>query len=197
MATRGDSGQLFALLREASRDGARVGQTFALVSVLSIVGGVGLVVLTETFQFDAETLRTYRTFAGGLVGYGLPALLYGMTIAANESGNGRTADVSVVGVLLSVLAVVAFLLTYPERWAGAGAAGYVVPTLAVYGLGVLFCSAAAGGAILAGRDAADESDDGSPPTHPDAADESDDRSSPTHPDTDDETGFIWGSPPES
>ena len=157
MATRGDSGQLFALLREASHSDARVGETFVLFSVLSIIGGLGLFGLTETFRFDAGAFWTYRTIAGGLVGYGLPALLYGIAVATSddegedEFENRRATDVGVVGVLLAALAVIAFFLTYPEQWHGAGALAYVAPTLAVYALGVLLCSVAAGGAALAGR----------------------------------------------
>jgi hypothetical protein len=158
MATRGDSGQLFVLLREASHSDARVGETFVLFSVLSIIGGLGLFGLTETFRFDAGAFWTYRTIAGGLVGYGLPALLYGIAVATSddegedEFENRRATDVGVVGVLLAALAVIAFFVTYPEQWHGAGALAYVAPTLTVYALGVLLCSVAAGGAALAGRD---------------------------------------------
>jgi len=50
--------------------------------VLSVVAGVGLLVATEAVQFDPAAFPTHRTFGGGLVGYGLPVSLYGITVAA-------------------------------------------------------------------------------------------------------------------
>jgi len=155
MATSGGPGRLFAAIREANHDNARLGRTLLLFGVLSVVAGVGLLVATEVVRFGTGTLPTYRKFAGGLVGYGLPVFLYGITVAAGEDGVTRASVVGVFGVLLAALAVAVFLATYPEQWHAAGAGRYVVPTLGVYALGTLLCSAAVGGAVLAGPDATD------------------------------------------
>jgi hypothetical protein len=168
MATRGAPGKLFEIVGEAGRENTRLGQAFVLFGLLSIVGGVGLFVLTETFRFDPDAFLTYRRAAAGLAGYGLPAFLYGLVVVAG--GNSRAAEVGVVGVLLSGLAVFAFFLAYPTQWDLATSPTYVVGTLAAYGLGVMLSSFAAGGAMLARLDADD---------------------------ADDETGFVWGDPPES
>jgi hypothetical protein len=77
----------------------------------------------------------------------------------------------VIGVILSALAVFAFFAAYPEGWSLAAEPRYVIGTLAVYVLGAMLGSFAAGGAMLASR----ESDD----------------------DSAEETGFIWGDPPET
>ncbi|MEF8843477.1 MAG: hypothetical protein V5A62_17930 [Haloarculaceae archaeon] len=156
MATGGGSGELFAAIREANHDNARLGWTLLLFGVLSVAVGTGLFVVTEVVRFDTETLRTYRKFAGGLVGYGLPMFFYGITVAADGDRVTRTSDVGVLGVLLGALAVVGFLATYPERWHAAGSTSYVIVTLGVYALGTMLCVAAAGGAVFADRDGTDE-----------------------------------------
>ncbi len=46
MATRGGPGKLFAEIREANHDNVRLGRTLLLFGVLSVVGGVGLLVAT-------------------------------------------------------------------------------------------------------------------------------------------------------
>lgn len=168
MATRGVPGKLFEVVGETGRENARLGQVFVLFGLLSVVGGVGLFVLTETFPFEPEAFVTYRRAAAGLAGYGLPAFLYGLVVVAG--GSSRAVEVGVLGVVLSAVAVFAFFLAYPTEWDLATAPIYVLGTLGTYALGAMLGSFAAGGAMLARLDAEEP---------------------------DDETGFVWGNPPES
>lgn len=167
MATEGGSGKLAGSVGEPVGGESRIGQVFVLFGFLSVVGGVGLFVLTETFRFDPESLLTYRRAAAGLAGYGLPAFLYGLVVVAD--GSSRAVEVGVLGVVLSAVAVFAFFLAYPTGWDLAAAPLYVLGTLAAYALGVMLGSFAAGGAILARLDTEEP---------------------------DEETGFIWGTPPK-
>jgi hypothetical protein len=168
MATGGGSGKLFELVGEPMEENTRLGQAFVLFGLLSVVGGVGLFVLTEAFAFEEGAFLTYRRVAVGLAGYGLPAFLHGVVLVSG--GHSRAGEVGVIGVVLSALAVFAFFAAYPEGWSLAAEPRYVIGTLAVYVLGAMLGSFAAGGAMLASR----ESDD----------------------DSAEETGFIWGDPPE-
>lgn len=160
-------GQLVTFVRETSDEGTRVGRTLVLFGVVSLVGGVGIFALTGTLRMAAGDVWAFRTVAGGLVGAGVPAVLYGLVVLA--AGGDRAVDVCRVGLLLCAVAVLGFLLSYPGRWVAEGASGYAVVTLVVYGVGAMLCSAAAGSAVLAHLETVEEPD---------------------------ETGFIWGSPPD-
>jgi hypothetical protein len=214
MATRGASGQLFELVREGNRGNTRLGQTFVLFGILSVVGGIGVFVLTETFRFDTGAVWTYRRIGGGLAGYGLPAFLYGLVVASG--GDSRAIDVGVVGLLFSVLAVFAFFVTYPVGWDVATSPALVGGTLAVYTIGAMFGAFAAGGAVLsndggdgdAGTGTDDEvmladttsgTDVGAAETTTVAGTGGEDGSeanAETETDSEAGTGFVWGSPPD-
>lgn len=167
MATRGGSGQLFEMIRDGGQENARLGQMFVLFGLLSVVGGLGLFVLTEWYRFDESVFLTYRRAAVGFAGYGLPAFLYGLVVVME--GGKRAVEVGVAGVLLSAAAVVAFFFTYPAGWALQANPIFVGGTLGVYVLGAMLTSFAAGGAMFATLDEDDEPDE--------------------------EAGFIWGEPP--
>ena len=212
MATRGASGQLFELVREGNRGNTRLGQTFVLFGILSVVGGIGVFVLTETFRFDTGAVWTYRRIGGGLAGYGLPAFLYGLVVASG--GDSRAIDVGVVGLLFSVLAVFAFFVTYPVGWDVATSPALVGGTLAVYTIGAMFGAFAAGGAVLSndGGDGDAGTDDevmladptsgadvGAAETTTEAGTDGEDGSeanAETETDSEAGTGFVWGSPPD-
>lgn len=160
-------GQLVEFVRETGDEEARVGRTLVLFGVVSLVGGVGVFALTGALRMAAGDVWAFRTAAGVFVGVGLPASLYGLVVLT--SGGEQAVDVGRVGLLCCSVAVLGFLLTYPERWVAEGASGFAVVTLVVYGLGAMLCSAAAGSAVLAHLEGVEEPD---------------------------ETGFIWGNPPD-
>lgn len=136
---------LVRTIRTTTYENARLGRALALVGVLSFVGGYGLFVAGESLEYASESFWTYRTFAGGIGGLGLPAFLLGLVVALPDFG--RNTYVSLLGAVLCSAAIVLFLFTYPGQWNVAGSPDYVVETVTVYGLGAMLCSAAAGGAI--------------------------------------------------
>ena len=159
-----------------------------LFGLLSVVGGVGLFLVTETFQFEEGAFLAYRRAAAGFAGYGLPAFLYGLVVTME--GNTRTVAVGVVGVLLSALAVFAFFTAYPGQWDLATSPTFVVGSLAVYGVGAMLSSFAAGGAMLARID--EEYQPGEErETGPETETETE-----AETETETETGFVWGDPPD-
>jgi hypothetical protein len=132
-------------VRSATRESARLGRALALVGIVAFVCGYGLFVAGESLQYASESFWTYRTYAGAIAGFGLPAFLYGLVVALPEVG--RNSYVALVGALLCSAAILLFLATYPDQWNVAGAPDYVVETVTLYGLGAMVCSAAAGGAL--------------------------------------------------
>lgn len=162
-------GQLVAFVRQTSEQNPRLGRALVLFGFISLVGGAGVLVVTETFRMTTGDLWTFRRLAGGIGGIGLPAFLYGVVVLSTT--DAETIDLSGTGALLCTLAVVGFLVTSPGQWNGAGVSAYAFGTVVVYGLGGMTCSFAAGMAVCSGVDSTDEPGD--------------------------ETGVLRGSPPES
>lgn len=150
MATRGGPETLFGLVGGDDRQPGRLGQALVLFGLLSVVGGVGLVLLTESYRFQEGLLLTYRRAAVGLAAWGVPAFLYGVATVRE----GRRAA-GVIGFFLVTLAVIAFLITYPSQWDLAAPTPIVVGTLGGYAAGLLLCAFAVA-ATLGGRDDAGE-----------------------------------------
>jgi len=136
---------LVVTIRSVTERNARIGRAMALFGILAFLGGYGLFLAAESLGHASESYWTYRQFAGVLAGLGLPALLYGLVVALPDIG--RNTYVSIAGVVLCSAAVALFFATYPDQWNVAGSPDYVVETVTVHGLGVMLCSAAAGGAI--------------------------------------------------
>ena len=150
MATRGGPETLFGLVGGGDREPGRLGQALVLFGLLSVAGGVGLVLLTEAYRFEEGIVLTYRRAAVGLAAWGVPAFLYG--VATNRRDRQAA---GVIGFFLATLAVIAFLITYPSQWDLATPTPIVGGTLGGYAAGLLLCAFAVA-AALAGRDDAGE-----------------------------------------
>lgn len=175
MATGGGAGWLVETIGGGRRGNTRLGQAFVLFGLLSVVGGLGLFALTETFRFDPDAVRTYRGVAVGMAGYGLPAFLLGLVVV---SGGGKPEiKVALVGGLLSTVGAFLLLTARFGPWEVLASPVYVVVALAVYALGASVGSVGAAGAMLLGT-------------------ESDERDDRTGIETEAESEFVWGEPPE-
>jgi hypothetical protein len=181
MATGGSSGRFLEVLEGGQRGTPRLGQAFVLFGLLSVVAGVGLFVLTGTFQFHPDAVRTYRRVAVSAAGYGLPAFLLGVVVVTGGERWGIVA--ALVGGLLSTFAVVLFLTAYFGPWEVFAAPVYVEASIAVYALGTVLGVVGGGGSILLEVDP-------DPDPDPDAGRDGREIEIGA------ESEFIWGEPPE-
>jgi hypothetical protein len=179
MATRGVSGKLLDVVGEREGENTRLGQAFVLFGLLSVVGGVGLLVLIETFEFEPEAFLTYQRIGIGVAGYGLPVFLYGVVVLGG--GGRRETEAALVGGLLSTFAVILFVIAYSGRWEALASPAYTAGALSVYGFGTTLCSVGAGRAVF--PEGAPDDGGADPGADPGIEIEA-------------ESEFIWGDPPE-
>lgn len=111
-----------------------------------VLGLLGLFVLAFSTMPEPRSSAAFsrRQFAGILGGVALPLLMLGIVYRLPVK---RKADrVALLGTLVCLVAVAAFVFFYPGRWnvpAGDPAADYAVPITGVYGVGLLVIGAAA------------------------------------------------------
>jgi len=111
-----------------------------------LLGVVGLFVLAFSTMPEPRTPAAFgrRQFAGILGGVGLPLLMLGIVYRLPVK---RKVDrVALLGTLVCLVAVVAFVVYYPGNWnvpSGGAGADYAVPVTGVYGVGLLVIGAAA------------------------------------------------------
>lgn len=163
MDTGGDAERILRSLRRVTPGNGRLGRVLAIFGLLSVLGGIGFLVVSVTVPLDPEVVLVYRELAVGLAGYGLPAFLSGLVVS--RRGEAWVEYASLLGVLACSFAVLLFVWAYPTRWNVTGGSGYVIAGPVSYGLGTMLCALGVGGAIGCStpQDGADEFIWGDPP----------------------------------
>ncbi len=150
-AERPSEGYLFDLYRRYI--GEPEDRTDVYVGFGLFLGGIGFAIValllylwSSTFEPRTAAHLAWAEPAYALAMVALPVLMLGIVVLL--PAERRVLYTSITGVVITTVAVGAFLFAYPENWNGYGA-DYTAEVVAVYAIGLAGITASTGAALIA------------------------------------------------